>query len=50
MPDLTQPVEVDTEAHLVPFALRPGAELASVMFEAVANDVIFGIMGATVLK
>lgn len=50
VPDLTQPVEVDTEAHLVPFALRPGAELASVMFEAVANDVIFGIMGATVLK
>ncbi|HQE81494.1 MAG TPA: DUF4450 domain-containing protein [Candidatus Hydrogenedentes bacterium] len=48
--DLTQPVAVDTEAHLVPFLLKPGAELASVEFEAVANDVIFGIMGATVLK
>jgi Domain of unknown function (DUF4450)/Mannosylglycerate hydrolase MGH1-like glycoside hydrolase domain len=48
--DLTKPVALDTEAHLVPFSLRTDAKLASVTVEAVANDVIFGIMGATVLK
>jgi len=48
--DLTQPVNVDTEAHLVAFALKTGAVLSSVELEAVANDIIFGIMGATVLK
>lgn len=48
--DLTQPVEVDTEAHLVAFDLKRSVTLDSVEFEAVANDVIFGVMGATVLK
>jgi hypothetical protein len=48
--DLTQPINVDTEAHLVAFDLRPGAALKSVRIEAVANDVIFGVMGAAVLK
>ena len=48
--DLTQPINVDTEAHLVAFDLRPGAALKSVHIEAVANDVIFGVMGATVLR
>lgn len=48
--DLTLPVEVDTEAHLVRFDLRPDVNLASFRFEAIANDVIFGVMGATVLK
>jgi len=46
--DLTQPVETDTEAHLVGFDLREGERLESVDFEAAANDVIFGVMGATV--
>jgi len=46
--DLTQPVETDTEAHLVAFELREGERLESVDFEAAANDVIFGVMGATV--
>ena len=50
VPDMTKPVETDTEAHLVPFDLKPGVELVSVDFEAVANDVFFGIMGATVLR
>ncbi|HOE65057.1 MAG TPA: DUF4450 domain-containing protein [Candidatus Hydrogenedentes bacterium] len=48
--DMTQPVEVDTEAHLVRFDLQPDVELASFRFEAIANDVVFGVMGATVLK
>jgi hypothetical protein len=49
VPDMTQPVDTDTEAHLVPLDLKPNVELSSVEFEAVANDVFFGIMGATVL-
>ena len=48
--DLDRPIAVDTEAHLVAFDLKPGVELRSVRLEAVANDVIFGVMGATVLK
>jgi hypothetical protein len=48
--DLTQPVAVDTEAHLVALDLRPGQVLAGIEMEAVANDVIFGLMGATILK
>jgi hypothetical protein len=48
--DLTKPVAVDTEAHLVALELRPGVELHAVELEAIANDAIFGIMGATVLR
>ena len=48
--DLTKPVAVDTEAHLVALDLKPGAVLREVRMEAVANDIIFGLMGATVLK
>jgi hypothetical protein len=48
--DLTKPVALDTEAHLVPFPLRTDVTLVSVTVEAIANDIIFGIMGATILK
>ena len=48
--DLTKPINVDCEAHLVPFELRSGVDLKSISLEAVANDVVFGIMGATILK
>ena len=48
--DLTRPVEVDTEAHLVRIPLRPGAELATLTLEAFANDVIYGLMGASILR
>lgn len=50
VPDLRRPIAVDTEAHLIEFPLRPNAPLATVHLEAVANDAIFGVMGATVLK
>ncbi|MBX7258172.1 MAG: DUF4450 domain-containing protein [Candidatus Hydrogenedentes bacterium] len=46
--DMTQPIALDTEAHLVAFSLRPDVALASVTFKAVANDIAFGVMGATV--
>ena len=48
--DLTKPIAVDTEAHLVRIPLRQGVELRDLTLEAVANDVIFGLMGASVLK
>ena len=48
--DLTQPIAVDTEAHLVEIPLRRGEDLSGFTVEAVANDVIFGLMGASVLK
>ncbi len=48
--DMTQPVNVDTEAHLARFALSEGKTLQTVQVEAVANDIIFGIMGASVEK
>ena len=46
--DMTQPVEVDTEAHLLSVELPPHAALTAITLEAIANDVIFGLMGATV--
>jgi hypothetical protein len=48
--DLTRPVEVDTEAHLAAFELPPGGLLTGIALEAIANDVVFGLMGASVLK
>jgi hypothetical protein len=48
--DMAQPVAVDTEAHLVALELKPGSVLREVQIEAVANDIIFGLMGATILK
>jgi hypothetical protein len=48
--DLSRPISVDTEAHLVKIPLRQGVDLRSLSIEAVANDAIFGLMGASVLK
>lgn len=48
--DLTQPVALDTEAQLLRVNLRSDVELRSLTIEAYANDVVFGVMGASVLK
>ena len=48
--DMFQPVNVDTEAHLVRFELSEGKALQTVQVAAVANDIIFGVMGASVEK
>ncbi len=48
--DLTRPIAVDTEAHLVKIPLQQGRVLRAFGVEAVANDVIFGLMGASILK
>jgi hypothetical protein len=43
-------VAVDTEAHLVRLPLRPGVPLEGLWFETVANDAVYGLMGASVLR
>ncbi len=48
--DLTRPAAVDTEAHLLALDLDPDIELRRVSLQAVANDCIFGVMGASLLK
>ncbi|NLX14550.1 MAG: DUF4450 domain-containing protein [Phycisphaerales bacterium] len=47
--DITQPVAVDTIAHLLAFPLKSGEELQEVEIRAIANDVVFGVMGASVM-
>jgi len=47
--DMTNPIAVDTEAHLLRFELKPGVRLACIECEAIANDTAFGVMGATIL-
>lgn len=49
VPDRSQAVAVDTIAHLVAFTLRPGNDLRSVEVRAIANDAVFGVMGASLL-
>lgn len=46
--DITKPVSVDTEAHIVRIPIRSDVILKKVTFEAAANDVIFGIIGASI--
>jgi hypothetical protein len=48
--DLSSPIAVDNQAHLVKIPLKPQFKLQRLTFEAVANDVIFGLMGASILK
>ena len=48
--DLTRPIPVDTEAHLVKLPLRAAVPVRTLVIEAVANDVIFGLMGVSILK
>jgi hypothetical protein len=48
--DLTHPIAMDNQAHLIKIPLRPQLQLRRLTVEAVANDVIFGLMGASILK
>lgn len=50
VPDLTRPPAVDTIAHLVALPLSTGKQLQRIEMEAIANDAVFGIMGASILK
>jgi hypothetical protein len=49
--DLSQPVNTgDTTANLLAFDLAEAKTLASVEMETIANDVAWGLMGASILK
>ncbi|MCL4691562.1 MAG: hypothetical protein KJ060_03520, partial [Candidatus Hydrogenedentes bacterium] len=48
--DLTQPVALDTEAQLLRMDIREGVKLETITMEAYANDIIFGIMGASIYR
>ena len=48
--DLSKPVETDLEAHILRFRLREGVPVSEVEMRVIANDVIFALMGVTVLK
>ncbi|MBE6568814.1 MAG: DUF4450 domain-containing protein [Ruminococcaceae bacterium] len=48
--DLTKPIPTDTEAHILRFRLREGVKVTRMEMRAVANDVIFALMGITLLK
>jgi len=47
--DMTLPVEVDTEAHLLKLPIQ-GMHITKICVEAAANDAIFALMGVTALK
>ena len=48
--DLTKPVETDLEAHILRFRLKDGVPVREIEMRVIANDVIFALMGVTVLK
>ena len=43
-------METDLEAHILRFRLREGVPVREVEMRVIANDVIFALMGVTVLK
>ena len=47
--DLSKPVETDLEAHILRFRLREGVPVREIEMRVIANDVIFALMGVTVL-
>ena len=48
--DLTKAVPTDLAAHILRFRLREGVAVREIEMRVIANDVIFALMGVTVLK
>jgi len=48
--DLRGPVNVATEAHILCFQLREGVKVASVEMRIIALEVLFALMGVTILQ
>ena len=48
--DLTRPIETGIEAHIIHFPLREGIRLKEIEMRITANDVLFSLMGITILK
>jgi hypothetical protein len=47
--DLSKPIQTDLEAHILRFRLRPCKAMKEIEMRVIANDVIFALMGITVL-
>ena len=48
--DLTKPIATDLEAHILRFHLRRDVRVKEIEMRIIANDVIFGLMGVTLLQ
>ena len=48
--DLTKPTETGVEAQIIHFPLRNGVKLSGVEMRVIANDVVFAVLGVTVLE
>jgi hypothetical protein len=48
--DLTKQVQTDLEAHILRFHLREGISVKEIEMRVIAGDVIFALMGITLLK
>lgn len=48
--DMTTPISVDTEAHLIAIPMHKAETLKNLQVRAIANDVVFGVMGISILK
>ena len=48
--DLTKQIPTDMEAHILRFRLREDQTVKEIEMRVIANDVIFALMGVTLLK
>ena len=48
--DLTKPIYTDLEGHILRFKLRPNVKVDEVEMRIIANDVLFALMGVTLLQ
>lgn len=48
--DLTKSIYTDLEGHILRFRLRPDVKVTEVEMRIIANDVLFALMGVTLLQ
>jgi len=48
--NLLRPIPTDTEAQILRFRLRNNVKVSMIEFRIIANDVIFALMGITLLN
>ena len=48
--DLTRQISTDLEAHILRFRLREGVAVKEIEMRIIANEVIFALMGVTLLE
>lgn len=47
--DLTKQIPTDLEAHILRFCLKENRKVKEIEMRVIANDVIFALMGVTLL-